>query len=404
MAEDGISGPGPQRSLRGTRKGGRWERGLWLLTLSSGALLVSSPVPAALGDSLGGAPRPAAAEATMAAPEHGRGTGWSVRSDYLSSGPPVMPTPTPTPTPAPTPAPPPPPEPVPTVVTPAPAPSAPEPPPAEPAPAPAPAPAPVAPPPQDVSGTGVPAGTALTVWEGDLTITTPGTVIDALDVRGYVRVKATDVTITRSVIRGRPGLTGYMSLIQAGDGAGGLTVVDSELVAADPTPYVDGIVGKGFTLRRVNIHGVVDQVKITGDNVLVEDSWLHGNLHFAQDPNYGGRPTHDDNVQIQRGSGITIRNTRLADSHNAAMMITQDSGGVANVTWSNNHADGGACTINVAEKSYGPIRGLTIADTVFGLATRLPRCSILLPGTTAPLATLRGNVYTDGSPVTVFRG
>jgi hypothetical protein len=251
---------------------------------------------------------------------------------------------------------------------------------------------------------GVPAGTPLTVWEGDLTITTPGTVIDALDIHGYVRVKATDVTIKRSVIRGRPGLSSYMSLVQAGDGAARLTIEDSELVAADPTPYVDGIVGKGFTLRRVDVHGVVDSVKITGDDVLVESSWLHGNLYYLNDPNYGGEPTHDDNVQIQRGNNITVRGTVMSGTHNAAMMITQDSGDVSNVTWSDNRADGGACTVNVAEKSYGPIHGLTIKRTTFGFATKVPRCSILLPDTTAAIASISGNVYTDGSAVTVSRG
>ena len=244
----------------------------------------------------------------------------------------------------------------------------------------------------------------LRVHEGDLTITTPGAVIDSMDIRGFVRVKAPDVTIKNSIIRGKPGLTSYMSLIQAGDLGPRLTVVDSELVAADPSPFVDGIVGKRFTLRRVNIHGVIDQVKITGDDVLIEDSWLHGNLHYLQDPNYGNTPTHDDNIQIQRGNNITVRNTTLESAHNAAVQITQDSGDVANVTFTANRANGGACTINVAEKNHGPIANLVVTDNVFGLNTRIARCAILLPSTTRALATIRGNSFTDGSAVAVSDG
>ncbi|WP_149202341.1 right-handed parallel beta-helix repeat-containing protein [Actinotalea subterranea] len=267
--------------------------------------------------------------------------------------------------------------------------------------------APPAPTTPDVPGptnTGVPAGTALRVHNGDLTITTPGTVIDGLDIRGFVRVKANDVTIRNTIVRGRPGLTGYMSLIQNADQANHLTIEDSELVAADPSFYIDGIVGKNFTLRRVNIHGVIDQVKITGNDVLVEDSWLHDSLYYLQDPNYNYTPTHDDNVQIQRGTNITIRNNTMEDAHNAGVQITQDSGVVGNVRFEGNRADGGACTINVAEKSYGPISGTVITDNVFGTGTRIARCAVLMPSTTTALSNVTNNVYTDGVAVTVKRG
>ena len=375
------------------------------------ALIVGSPVPAPVGGAASSVDVRAASSVSAAGRSLARSALTDVRTDgWLprasrsgreagEPGPTAAPSPTGEPTPSPTATPE-------TTASPA-EPAPPAKPSATPPPAPAPAPAPQpapAPPPGSRPGVGVPAGTALTVWDGDLTITTPGTVIDALDIHGYVRVKATDVIIKRSVIRGRPGLNSYMSLVQAGDGASRLTIEDSELVATVPSPYVDGIVGKGFTLRRVNVHGVVDSVKITGDDVLVENSWLHGNLYFLNDPNYGGKPTHDDNVQIQQGNNITVRGTVMSDTHNAAMMITQDFGSVSNVTWSENRADGGACTINVAEKSYGPVHGLTISRTTFGFATRVPRCSILLPATTAPLANITGNVYTDGSPVTVSRG
>ncbi|WP_199423004.1 hypothetical protein [Actinotalea solisilvae] len=272
------------------------------------------------------------------------------------------------------------------------------------APAPAPAPAPTTPPVPNATNTGVPAGTPLTVHNGDLTITTPGAVISNLDIRGFVRVKANNVTIKNSIIRGRPGLTSYMSLIQNGDQANKLTVIDSELIPSEKSPYIDGIVGKNFSLIRVEIRDVVDQVKITGNDVLVQDSFLHSNLHYLQDPNYGNTPTHDDNVQIQRGTNITIKNSVLQNSHNAAMMITQDSGDVGTVTVTGSRLSGGACTINVAEKSYGPIQGMRVTNNVFGLDTRHARCAVLMPLTTSSISTVTGNTFTDGSTVTVSKG
>jgi hypothetical protein len=244
----------------------------------------------------------------------------------------------------------------------------------------------------------VPAGTALTVHNGDLTITTAGTVIDSMDIRGYLRIKAPNVTVRNSIVRGRPGLSSSMSLIQAD--STGTVITDSELVAANPTPYIDGIVGHGFTLRRVNIHGVVDTVKINGNDILIDSSWLHDTLYFLSDPAQNGGPSHDDNIQIQQGSNITVRNSTLSGTHNAAMMITQDAGAVANVTFTRNHADNGSCTINVAEKSYGPIRGLAITNNVFGTGQRLDHCAVIAPATTSSISTITGNSFTDG---TIFR-
>ena len=54
----------------------------------------------------------------------------------------------------------------------------------------------------DAGNTGVRPGTQLTVRQGDLVITTPGTVIDGWDIRGYVEIKASGVVIRNSILRG----------------------------------------------------------------------------------------------------------------------------------------------------------------------------------------------------------
>ena len=277
-----------------------------------------------------------------------------------------------------------------------------------PGPAPAPAPAPAPPPPTSgpvgAGSTGVPSGTPLTVHEGDLTITTPGTVIDGLDIRGFVRVKAANVVIRNSIIRGpATPLTGPMSLVQSDAGPGtNLLIQDSEIFAQAPSRFVDGIVGMGFTLRRVDIHTVVDQVKIIGDNVTVDASYLHDNLYYPADG--ANLESHDDNVQVAIGANIQVVNSTLIGSSNAAVMITQDRGSVTGFTFRANSADDGACTINVAEKAYGPPPGLSITDSVFGTGQRLSRCAIIMTSTTKAAVTVTGNTFTDGSTVTVSRG
>ncbi|MDD9205819.1 right-handed parallel beta-helix repeat-containing protein, partial [Georgenia sp. 10Sc9-8] len=152
--------------------------------------------------------------------------------------------------------------------------------------------------------TGVPAGTVLEVHHGDLDIREPGTVIDGLDVRGYVRVRAEDVVIRNSVIRG--GTAGRQDgLIKVIDGGASLLIEDSELAAADPNPGIDGLKGWNITARRVNIHSVIDGGHFWGSNVTVENSWIHDLLHYRNDPNHSDG-SHDDGIQIQQGSNIRI--------------------------------------------------------------------------------------------------
>ncbi|HEY3436221.1 MAG TPA: hypothetical protein VGK35_00920, partial [Actinotalea sp.] len=195
-------------------------------------------------------------------------------------------------------------------------------------------------------------------------------------------------------------LTTSMSLVQSTQV--GVKIIDTELVAAYPSYWIDGFVGNNVTFTRVNVHGVVDTIKLTGDNVLIQDSWLHDNTYYAMTPS--GHDTHTDNVQIQAGNNITVKNTVMTGARNAAMMITQDAGPVSNVVWSGNHADGGSCTINIAEKTYGPIKGLNFSGNVFGYNTELYHCAIIMPDTTKAISTITSNYFTDGAPIAIKRG
>jgi hypothetical protein len=183
-----------------------------------------------------------------------------------------------------------------------------------------------------------------------------------------------------------------------------VSIVDSELAPLEPSFHIRGIIGANFTLTRTNIHHVVDQVLITGDNVTVQDSWFHDNAYWEQDPNYNNTPTHNDNVQISIGKNLRFTNNVMTGTKNAVLMVTQDRGVVTDLVFSGNYVDGGACSVNLAEKTYGPIAGLTLKDNVFGRSTKVANCAILAKTTTIPLLTLGNNVYTDGATVTVKKG
>ncbi len=217
--------------------------------------------------------------------------------------------------------------------------------------------------------------------------------VDSLDIHGYLRIKAPNVTVKNTIVRGSQRLTGSMALVQSS--STGTRIIDSELVAAYPSYYIDGIVGSGFTLTRVNIHGVVDSVKVTGNDVLVQDSWLHDNLYYATTP-WGKR--HPQRQRPDPGrQQIAVRNSSLSGTKNAAVMITQDAGPVTGFVFTGNTADNGACTMNLAEKSYGPISA-TITNNTFGTSTKVDHCAVIAKDTTQAASTITGNSSPTATP------
>ncbi len=234
---------------------------------------------------------------------------------------------------------------------------------------------------------------------GNVIITEPGTVIDGVDLYGRVSVRAPNVVIKNSIIRGSgPHSTGLVMSESTN-----LVIQDTEIAADHHTPGVNGVTGSNFTLERVNIHHVIDPVHIFGEgNVTIKDSWFHNNLHYPNDPNWGGGPSHDDSVQIQSGSNITITGSRLEGAYNAAVQVTQDRGAVSNVRIENNTIAGGSCSINISEKGQGPIRGLNIANNVFERDQRINGCAIIHPSS-SPIG-VSGNAWSDGSEVRASRG
>ena len=253
------------------------------------------------------------------------------------------------------------------------------------------------------SNTGVIPGTELTVHNGDMRIKVAGTVVNAMDVRGRIFVDAPNVTIKNSIVRGPAGgITTPGALITATGGFPNLVISDVELAPTAYSGWINGIIGHNFTATRLNIHHVIDGVHITGSNSALISSWVHDHLHYLNDPNQGGTPSHDDSIQVQVGDNIRIQNNHLSSSKSAAMQVTQGRGIVSNLIFSGNFADNGACTVNIAESGKGPIVGISVSDNTFGVGTRLSSCAVISPTTTK--IAMSNNFYTTGTAVTVRRG
>jgi hypothetical protein len=245
------------------------------------------------------------------------------------------------------------------------------------------------------ANTGVVAGTRLTVVNGDQVFSRAGQVVEGLDIRGFVRIAAANVTIRNSVVRG--GAPRCNSAVIAINRDASAKLEDVEVVASQPHPCLDGIWAFNATLTRVNVHGVVDGVKAF-DNVTVQDSWIHDLSWFASDPNQGGDATHNDSVQTYEGNrNVTLRRNTLnaGAKGNAAYQVTQDGGKVAaNLRIENNYLDGGGCTLNFSHKGGpAPMTGIYITGNRFGRGSQF-NCPILV-STQTTLSQNRGNVYDD---------
>ncbi len=185
-------------------------------------------------------------------------------------------------------------------------------------------------------------------------------------------------------------------MVRVQNDAYSVTIEDTTIRASELSPNVDGVKGWNFTLRRVDISGVVDPVHIHGDNVTVVDSWLHDNSHYDNDPNWSGGPSHDDSIQIQGGANITIHHNTIEDSYSAALMITQATAPVTGITVTDNWIDNGGCSINLAD-NRGALPGATITGNVFGRGQIHKNCAIRVPS--AWTLDVTGNEWTDGTEV-----
>jgi hypothetical protein len=242
----------------------------------------------------------------------------------------------------------------------------------------------------DATNTGVPPGTALTVHNGDLVITTNGTIIDGRDIRGFVTVRASNVTIRRSIIRG--GVATQNRKVVAFESGTGNVIEDSELTVANPSAWIDNLGGSNFTARRLNIHGGVDGIK-AGSNTVIERCYIHDMTSFASDPNQGGRASHNDAIQILSGGNIQVQDNNLVmpRTQNAAIQVTQDFGAVSSLFIRRNWADGGGCTFNFSHKG-GTSLTVSATDNRFGRNSYY-NCPILK--STGTTGTFTGNVWDD---------
>jgi hypothetical protein len=179
-----------------------------------------------------------------------------------------------------------------------------------------------------LSNTGVPAGVTLR-GSRSITVTTRGTVIEDLSVKGKITVRASDVTIRRTKVTS----SDYYPILLK-DGYTNLVIEDVEVAGSGNC--ANAISFENYTARRVNLHGCVDGAK-AGNNTVIEDSWIHDLRNAPGD--------HCDGIQSTGGTKITIRSNTIEPSTRAgatsALMLGDEDGPGNDILVEDNYLNGG---------------------------------------------------------------
>lgn len=236
----------------------------------------------------------------------------------------------------------------------------------------------------------MPPGTSLTP-SGSFTITQDGTVVNALDVTGIIYVRAKNVTIQNTRVRG----CGPGGAIDVGyDNANGpVTVKDVELNGQGCGDYAM-IGNSNYTCIRCNIYGA--RVGAAMDTtVVVRDSWIHDLVYVTA--------SHMEAILSNGGNNYQVIHNNLecvgGDDQggcSAALAMFGDFGPIDNALVQYNlfNTSGSYCTYagSAAGKPYPNGTNVRYLNNYFGKKYN-PQCGLYGPATA--WAFNAGNVWSD---------
>lgn len=156
----------------------------------------------------------------------------------------------------------------------------------------------------------------LTPYNDDVVVTTDRAIVENLDIKGRVIVKARDVRVRNCRVRGKGPMTNGVGLIDTASYnsvVGGRTIVEDCLLIPDyPSVYWNAFIGTNITVRRCHWQWVVDggggfstQDPSAPLNWLIEQNYGGPLSFFSPDPNHANTDdrVHADHFQIQSGQG-----------------------------------------------------------------------------------------------------
>jgi hypothetical protein len=162
-----------------------------------------------------------------------------------------------------------------------------------------------------LANTGVLPGVALTTYVGDMIVTTPGTLVQNMDVYGRIIIRAADVTVRNCRVRGTSGNSNRGLFDCTHDACVRFTAYDCTLIPDYPSYGWNAIMGHDYHLVRCMWKWTVDGCRgynLTNPgaplNITVEGCYGGPTSFFSPDPNHApprDNRVHSDHFQIESG-------------------------------------------------------------------------------------------------------
>ena len=197
---------------------------------------------------------------------------------------------------------------------------------------------------------------ALTVHQGSLTVRNDGAVIENLEIRGTLRIEASNVVVRNVWVYTKNSWSIYV--------ASGSATFDNIEVGHPSHIGERGIGGANVTVRNADIHHVEDGIKL-GSNAFYSNVRVHDLASLGAGP-------HADAIQVEG----TARNSVVQNSYldatgpvglgNAAIIIKSDLGPQSNLTFKNNYMNGGNYTIYLRDGGHGVPSNVKFEGNSFG--------------------------------------
>jgi len=170
---------------------------------------------------------------------------------------------------------------------------------------------------------------SMTAASGDLTITTPGTVVSGINRAGKINVNAANVTIRDSQCYGIDVLPAEYGGPALGSGPviEYCKILPPNCWNTSAGALQAGIQYGNYTVRWTEITNTFDGLKAFG-SVVVDNCWIHDVSHCSDAGNTGGGYPHGDGIQSGAGSGLTVSNSAFSKTgENSGIFLFRDSAG-----------------------------------------------------------------------------
>jgi hypothetical protein len=231
-----------------------------------------------------------------------------------------------------------------------------------------------------------------------MTITTPGAVIEGLDIKGDVFIRAANVTLKNSRVTGR---------VDTGDVGGrypGTLIQRVEVIGPYDSAADGGYPAVGytdFTCDGCNIRGWGKGAGLVA-NVTIKNSWIH-DLVVHGDPANGG--SHNETIISLGGTNFNVTGNRLdsgsAPNFSASLALYSQMEVIQNVVVDRNLFNGGGYCLYAGSTNGKQAINAKFTNNTFGNSV-FPRCGSYGPATSYTSGNgnaWTGNVMADGSAV-----